>query len=663
LAVSARRPGGARSADSGSGGPIDTRARDWVANALGPVESWPPSLVTALDIKAASRLPVLVLWGPEQSALYNDAFAALLGDRAGAAFGRPLDEVWPALAAELATVIEEVAAGQLPHRESGIVLPGDDRLFDSHLHLSCSALRDQGGEIGGYFVVGEDITSRAQSEQALLAAVVSGSDDAIISKTLDGVIRSWNAGAERIFGYTEEEALGQSIHLIIPEELRDEELTILARLRRGERIEHFETVRVAKDGRRIDISLTVSPVLDKSGHIFGASKVARDVTDRKRAEVALRRSEEQLREADRRKDDFLAMLGHELRNPLAAIRTAIELASRLDFSEPRLDRILAVLERQSVHVGRLVDGLLEVSRIARGKIVLEKRIIDAREVLGAVTHDRQAEIARRGLELVVDLGEDPLWISGDSVRLIQVLDNLISNATKFTDPPGTISVTIERDEESGTISVRDTGAGIAPEMLEHIFEPFHQGPQAIVRSAGGLGLGLALAREIMLLHGGSIEARSPGPGRGAELRVCMPIASPPRHELEPPPTAPTPPRRILIVEDNADAAQMLGALMEMQGHDVSVVGTGGAALDVLRERGADIVLCDLGLPGMTGYELAREIRSDETLRALPLVAVTGYGQPGDRRRTSEAGFDAHLTKPVALEQIGSVLRLLTVDDG
>ena len=379
-----------------------------------------------------------------------------------------------------------------------------------------------------------------------------------------------------------------------------------------------------------------------------------DITERKRVE-------ERLRESDRRKDEYLAMLGHELRNPLGVIRNATELLKRNEPEDPRLRRVYELLDRQSAHMSRIIDGLLDVSRIARGKINLELGVIDLRGVVERVLDTWASSFTTRGLVLRAALGPQPLWITGDDARLVQVFDNLVGNALKFT-PAGTIDVAVQREGERAVVRIRDTGLGIPQARLSSIFEPFEQEAQDVARSAGGLGLGLSLAKGIVELHQGSIEAHSAGPGTGTEIVVYLPLAPAPVEAAEPDRSAAAPPRRVLVVEDNVDAAEMLRELLALWGHDVTVATTGHEALETLGRREVDVVLCDLGIPDMSGYEVARAVRADAALRGMPLVALTGYGQPEDRRRTAEAGFDEHLTKPVDLEALHAVLRRFAAAD-
>jgi PAS domain S-box-containing protein len=364
---------------------------------------------------------------------------------------------------------------------------------------------------------------RHQAEEARgrLADIVESSIDAIIGKTLEGVITSWNAGAQRLYGYSAEEVIGRSIALLVPPEREDELPTILKRLRRGERLAEFETVRVRKDGRRLDVSVTVSPIRDARGRLVGASAIARDISERKRAEEALR-------EADRRKDEFLALLAHELRNPLAPIRNTVELLKRSGSPDPSLLRAIGVIERQVRQQARLLDGLLDVSRITQGKIQLCPERIDLSRLVRDTAEDCESVLKEAGLALHLELPHDRIMVDGDPTRLAQVLGNLLQNSAKFTDRGGevTVRLTADADRQRAAISVRDTGMGIEPEMMPRLFEPFEQADRSLDRSRGGLGLGLAMVKGLVELHQGEVRAASEGSGRGAEFTVLLPISPP-----------------------------------------------------------------------------------------------------------------------------------------
>jgi PAS domain S-box-containing protein len=793
----------------------------------------------------------------------------------------------------------------------------------------------------------------AEEAQALLAAIVASSYDAIISKTLDGIVSSWNAGAERLFGYSADEAVGRSITLIIPPELHAEEQSILERLRRGERVEHSDTVRVTKDGRLIHVSLAISPVRDRHGRIIGASKVARDITARKqmeedlrrsaeaqrflvslhdamrglrdpakvmweivtslgtyfavsrctygeidpaeerftvirdsvdgarsvagsgrlkdlgpeiirelkagrtlvisdvredprpngaaafaafagietrslvyvplvkeerfvallmlhdreprawspfdvalleqmaertwfavegaRAEAALRESrdvlslamrggrmgawardvatgrvwwsreleelfglapggfdgnedgfitfvheddrllvtrametalatgedyvvelrfrhasgewrwmegrgravygadgqpirlygigiditqrrqtEEALRLADRRKDEFLATLAHELRNPLAPIRAAVETMRMNDTGESETQVARDIIDRQARQLTRLVDDLLDLARITQGKIQLRREPVELAAVVRNAVESADPLMKAFAHTLTVAVPQDAIHLDADPARLSQIILNLLNNAAKYTPEGGHIRLTAVREGREAVVSVRDNGIGIAAEHLPHVFEMFSQMAPALERSEGGLGIGLALVRGMVELHGGSIEAHSDGPGRGSELIVRLPV-------IEAPVPAPqqagedrqAPPRgaklRILVVDDNRDAADSLTMLLELKGHDVHTAYDGLAAVEAAETSRPDVVLLDVGLPKMNGYEAARHIRQQPWGKPMTLVAVTGWGQEEDKRRAAEAGFDHHLTKPVDLAKVIALL--------
>ncbi len=497
---------------------------------------------------------------------------------------------------------------------------------------------------------------RAEGAQALFAAIVESSEDAIISKTLDGVITSWNVGAERLFGYAAEEAVGRSITLIIPPERGEEERLVLERLRRGERIEHYETIRRSKQGRLMDISLTISPIRDRSGRIIGASKVARDITRRKEVERALE-------EADRRKNEFLAILSHELRNPLAPIRNAAQILRVTAPPLPELQWARDVIDRQVQQMTRLVDDLFDVSRITRGKMVLRKRRVDLAAVVTTTVEASRPTIEKRGHDLTVVLPPESIHLEADPTRLAQILSNLLNNAAKYTDRGGRIALTAERNGDGVCIRVKDTGIGMPAEMLPRVFDMFTQVEPSLDRSQGGLGIGLTLVQRLVQLHGGAVEAHSDGLGMGSEFVVRLPIArardgekaaAPAGARDGEKPVALRAGYRILVVDDNQDAADSLAVLLRMSGNEVHTARDGLEAVGAAAAFEPDVVLLDIGLPKLNGYEAARRIR-EERGDGIVLIALTGWGQEEHRRRSKEAGFDHHLTKPVEFEALQQLL--------
>ncbi|HEY3098037.1 MAG TPA: PAS domain S-box protein [Methylomirabilota bacterium] len=491
-------------------------------------------------------------------------------------------------------------------------------------------------------------------ERARLAAIVDSSDDAIVSKTLDGVITSWNRAAERMFGYTSEEAVGRHITLIIPVERHAEEDDVLARIRRGQIVDHFETVRQRKDGTRLSISLSVSPIRDATGRIIGASKIARDVTERKRIEAERDLLLEEAQEANRAKDDFLAMFGHELRNPLAAIASAADV---IDIARGPDDIRLArdVIRRQVIHLKRLVDDLLDAARVRTGKIVLERRAVNLAEAVQQALSVVRGGVA--GHRHVIETQLDDVGVDADPVRLDQIILNIVTNAMKYTPAGRAIRVLTFAEGNRGVLRVEDEGVGIARETLPRIFGLFVQGERTLDRAQGGLGIGLTLVRTLVELHGGTVTADSPGPGLGSVFTVSLPRIELPSTIEGAPARPPAIRRRVLIVEDNDDARQMLRILLEHEGHEVFEAIDGTEGVRAASRVRPDLALIDLGLPILDGYEVARFIRRQDH-QPQRLVALTGYGQPEDRERALRAGFDDHLVKPVDPDRLAELLQHL-----
>jgi PAS domain S-box-containing protein len=759
-----------------------------------------------------------------------------------------------------------------------------------------------------------DVTERKRAAEARsrLAAIVESSEDAIIGKTLDGVIVSWNPGAERLYGYRAAEVRGKPFSLLFPPDHPNELPGILKRLRQGKRIEHAEVVHVRKDGRRVDVSLSISPIKDAAGAVIGASAIGRDVTDRKRAEAELqeaesrfrqlaenihgvfwlidfhtgqmlfisaayeaiwgrtcqslyeqpqsfleaihpedrervrdavrrqfrgeytlneeyrvvwpdggirwvwdrgflikdhagrvyriggiaedvtarkqaeeavaanerrfralvenswdgvtlvaadgtilytnpallrnlgyaaeefvnrdgfalmhpddrpaikrvlaqlvekpevrqtaqyrmrhrdgswrwregtgtnllaepsvraivvnyrdvterRRLEEELRqranqllEADHRKNEFLAMLGHELRNPLALLCNALEVVKRSGPAEPLVEPARQMMERQVLQLVRLVDDLLDVSRITFGKIQLHKEPVELAALVAQALETSRPLIDARRQELTVSLPPEPLWLEADPTRLAQVVGNLLNNAAKYTEQGGRIWLTEERQNDQVVLRVRDTGIGMGAEMLTRAFDLFVQAERSLDRSEGGLGIGLTLVRRLVELHGGDVRAFSDGPGKGSEFVVRLPVVQPHQHVGQAPKGrgGPWPSRRILVVDDNVDVAESLAQYLGVTGHEVRTAYNGPAALEVARTYQPEIVLLDIGMPGMDGYEMARRLRQEPGLENVLLVALTGYGQEEDRRRCQEAAIDHHLVKPADPEALQTLL--------
>ncbi len=761
--------------------------------------------------------------GPDGTILrVNRAELELLGYTREEYLGHPIAE-FHVDKEVIADILRRLAAGEVLRDREARLRSKDGSI--KHVLID-SSVRWQDGRFVHTRCFTRDVTDHRQAAeaQARLAAIVESSEDAIVGKTLDSTILSWNTAAERLFGYTAEEAVGRSVTILIPPERQDEEDYIMERLRRGERIEHYETVRIAKDGRRLDVSLTISPIHDRTGRIVGAAKIARDVTARKWAEQATRfladasaalaeltdsRSTLQklaelavplfadwcavdvleadgsihrlalthgdaaqhrladalraryppqpgdsssvmrvlstgesewrpsvpdslleeaardgdhlallrqlgfrcylsvplrsrartlgvltcamagsgrsysasdlalaedlahravlaienasllatLQEADSRKDEFLAMLAHELRNPLAPIRNAVQIFRGKAPATPELRWATEVIERQVHQLTRLVDDLLDVSRITRGKIELRKERVELAAVIDSAVEASRPLIEKWDHELTIEVPPLPIYVEVDPTRLAQVVSNLLNNAAKYTDQGGSLGLTVEPEEGGAVIRVKDTGAGIPPEMLHRIFDMFTQVDHTLERSEGGLGIGLTLVQQLVEMHGGTVEARSAGPGQGSEFIVRLPVAgAAERSRTAAGETLPASAAcRILVVDDNRDAADSLGMLLRMIGNEVHTAYDGLEAVGAAATFQPDVIVLDIGLPKLNGYEAARQIRAQPGGADRVLIALTGWGQEEDRLRSKEAGFDHHITKPVEFSTLKKLL--------
>jgi signal transduction histidine kinase/FixJ family two-component response regulator len=450
--------------------------------------------------------------------------------------------------------------------------------------------------------------------------------------------------------------VGRHISFLIPAERAEEEDHILARLRAGERVYHFDTVRVRSDDQPVHVALTISPVRDEAGRIIGASKIARDITDRKLAEEQTYKLLTQLKEADQRKDEFLATLAHELRNPLAPLRNALEILKRGEGNGNLLEQVRSTLERQLGQMERLVDDLLDVSRITRGKLEFRKQRVGLASVIHQSVEVCRPLAERARHELNVSLPPEPVYLHADPVRLAQVFANLLTNACKYTAPGGRIWLTAVRQGRDVVVNFKDTGVGISPDNLPSVFEMFTQIDRSSERSQGGLGIGLSLVKRLVEMHGGSVEAYSAGLGRGSEFVVRLPTLI--EKAKGKTPTAeqiPTTAHRILIVDDNRDAATSLATLLRLTGNETQTAYDGLEAVEAAALFRPDVVLLDISLPKLNGYDACRRIRQQPWGKDMVLVALTGWAQYEDRRQSKDAGFDQHMVKPVDLAALMKLL--------
>ena len=732
----------------------------------------------------------------------NGVAESLTGWSQQEARGKPLDVVFhivnevtrrpvpnPATRALHDGVVVGLANHTVLIKKNGEECPIDD---------SAAPIRNEQGYVSGCVLIFRDVTAQRQVEREkanqlltarLLASIVESSNDAIISKSLDGIIQSWNAAAERLFGFTAEQAIGQHISLVIPPDRIAEEDGIIAKLKAGQRIEHYETERKRSDGQRIMVSLTISPLEDHSGNVIGASKIARDiterkrvererqnfvtvvenstdfigmcdldglpffvnraglemiglesiedarrttlqefffpedqemimneflsavqknghgevevrfrnfktgaarwmvykvllltnaanepigyatvsqdVTDRKRLEDDLRRLAADLSETDRRKNEFLATLAHELRNPLAPMSNMLEVLKRANNDGAVVKRAHDTIERQLGQMVRLVDDLLDLNRITHDRLELRRSEVDLSSVIEQAIEVARPLLDSAGQELIVDLPGEPIFLNADRARLAQVFGNLLNNSSKYTRPNGSISLSAKRDGEEVVVSVKDNGAGIPPDKLDSIFDMFMQVDGTAERSQGGLGIGLTLVKRLAEMHGGSIKAQSDGEGQGSEFIVRLPVlnkssvgsqAGPDRTRQSPSQ------RRIVIVDDNRDSADSLAMLLEITGNQTFMAHDGIEAIEVIEKQRPEIVLLDIGLPRLNGYEVCRRVREQQWGKDIVMIALTGWGQEDDRRKSEDAGFNSHLVKPVDYNKLLALLGTLTNDE-
>lgn len=580
----------------------------------------------------------------------NPIAAELTGWKSHEAVGQPLERVFHIINEETLQPVENPVSQVF--REGRIIELANHTALITHdgrqipITDTASPIRSKEEAIGGAVLVFRDVTEtrRAMETRVRLAAIVESSDDAIIGQTLDGRIVTWNRGAERLYGYTAEEILGRSLGLLVPPDHPDELPSILERLKRGEVIEHFETQRVRKDGSRVHVSLTVSPIRDTEGKIIGASKIARDITSRK--------------EEDRRKDEFLALLAHELRNPLAPLRNSLQVMQLAGNDLKTVEHARTVMERQLQHLVRLVDDLLDISRISQGKLRLRKKQITLTTIVNHAIEVCEALVKQRGDELTVSLPEEPVYVEADETRLVQSLCNLLSNAAKYSEQGSRIWLTAHREGNEAVISVKDTGIGIPSHMLTRVFDMFTQVDQTLEKSQGGLGIGLGIVKRLIEMHGGTVEARSEGTGLGSEFIIRLPtiqLAAPEQQNkssLEQP--HPIARHRVLVVDDNVDAADSLAMMLEVLGHETQTAHDGLQGIETAAAFRPDVILLDIGMPRLNGYDTCHRIREQPWGKDVVIVALTGWGQDEDRRRSKEAGFDRHLVKPVepiAFEQL------------
>jgi PAS domain S-box-containing protein len=550
------------------------------------------------------------------------------------------------------------------------LLPVDGRMIERFAKVQYADNRPV-GRVWSF----RDVTQRRQIDEirSRLAAIIEYSDDAIVSKTLDGTITSWNDGAFRMFGYSAQEAIGKSITILIPPDRIQEEELIIGKIARGEHVDHYETERLRKDGSRIHVSLTISPLKDSGGSIVGASKIGRDITEKKSSQEQLRRAAEEREQllrseraarenaetASRLKDEFLATLSHELRTPLNAILGWAQLLAMGNATAEDFDQGLDAIQRNARVQAQLIEDLLDMSRIISGKVRLDVQWTDLAGVVDAAVDSLRPAAEAKSIRIRKILDPQAGPVSGDPTRLQQVIWNLLSNAIKFTPKNGTVDVLLERVNSHLEITVHDTGIGIAPELLPFVFERFRQADSSTTRAHGGLGLGLSIVKNLVELHGGRVSVKSPGEGQGSTFVVALPVAPMRQGEKREHPSSPVSPTfdcsslnlagvTVLVVDDEPDARALIARLLSECKASVLTAGSAAEGLVQLQRAKPDVVVSDIGMPDVDGYELMRQIRSlpEHEGGKTPAIALTAFARSEDRTRAMIAGYNVHISKPI-----------------
>ncbi len=595
---------------------------------------------------------------------WNAGAENIKGYKAEEIIGKHFSRFYPAEAVARSWPSEElkIAAGQGRFEEEGWRIRKNGTRFWADVVIT--ALRSPSGKLTGFLKITRDLSERRRHEQTLRESeerfrllVNSVKEYAIFMLDTEGRVASWNLGAERIIGYAPAEIMARSFECLYPAEAAERGAP---RQELAAAMEHGSVAtngwRLRKDGSRFWANVAICTVHDMDGKLRGFSQVTRDLTER--------RELEEMQESRERTHEFLAMLSHELRNPLAPLKTSVELLRMRDQSDPVVVRAREVIDRQVQHLTHIIDELLDVSRINSGRITLADETLDLHNIIARALETARPLLDSKGHSLVVKPSARPVWIKGDLTRLTQVFVNLLNNAAKYTPAGGHVEVEVRVGQSRQTVAVhiRDDGIGIGAELLPRVFDLFTQGQRSLDRTDGGLGVGLALVHGIVGLHGGTVKALSEGSGRGTEFIVTLPLFSEEtpmtggsdsaqierQHER----------RRVMVIDDNKDAAESMSMLFELWGHEVMCAYDGRAALAEAARYRPDAVFLDIGLPGMDGYEIAERLRELPESADSVLVAITGYGQDEDRRRSRAAGFDHHLVKPVAPETLQRLLESL-----
>ena len=648
------------------------RAHDWSTSSLGHPDQWPQSLRTAVRIMLNTGHPMYVFWGPELSCLYNDAYSESIGpERHPVSLGQPARQVWDEIWTIIGPQVDQVMSGRGATWNVNHLVPitRHGRRENVYWTYSYSPIDDDTSPsgVGGVLVVCTETTDQVLTARRLAAErdrLAQLFEQAPTFMTMlsgpDHRFEFVNPAYLQLVGHRS--VVGRTVAEALPEVVDQGYIALLDTVRHSGKAYTATAARITLElepgGPTCDrfVDFVYQPIKDEAGSVTGIFVLGADVTDRSLGEVALRESEAALREADKRKDEFLAVLAHELRNPLAPILTGLELIRLSGDSPGTVARVRATMERQVGHMVRLIDDLLDVSRITAGKIELQRVPAKLHELIQGAVDANRAALSSKQISLKVDLPDDVVVLNVDVTRFVQTMSNLLHNANKFTPAGGWVhlSARVVPSVEPPVISIRvaDSGIGMSPELLPRVFELFIQG--RLASGEPGLGIGLALVRRLVEMHGGTVTARSDGPGHGSEFEILLPLAA--SAEVSVPAADDTQQihRRVVIIDDNTDAANMMALLIESLGGDARVAYDGDQGIREVQAHGAEVVLLDIGMQPLDGYETCRRLR-DLVGSHVVIVALTGWGQSQDKDKAEAAGFNAHLTKPADLAALRALL--------
>jgi signal transduction histidine kinase len=636
---------------------------DWAGTGLGGMESWPISLRSTVTLMLASKFPMYVIWGPQRRSLYNDAFIPILGSRHPDALGMPISALWSDVWPQIAPLVDAAFNNETSYFEDlPLQMTRNGYVEQTYFTFSYSGLENDAGEIAGMLCVCLETTAafnarqQHRSENEKLQQMFQQAPGFVaVMRGPSHVFEMCNAAYIKLTGYRD--IIGKPTALALPETVAQGFITLLDQVYAtgvpyiGNAVRY--DMAPAPDSAPVEsyCDFVFQPLFDDARQTVGIFVQGHDVTEQQQAQ-------QRLLLADQQKDRFIATLAHELRNPLAPIRAAAHLLDSPHVQPDTVARVAPIISRQVNHMARLLDDLLDIARITQGRILLQKSYVAIDELVGTAIEAARPLIEAKQHYLTVDHRDGAIELEGDPIRLTQILSNLLTNAAKYSDPGASIRIESRRAGQSCVIAIHDSGIGLSAQSLSTIFKIFSQEHSALDRSEGGLGIGLALVKGLVGLHDGTIEAASDGVGKGSTFTVTLPCADAHRASAGMAPHdagAASLGKRILIADDNVDLVAVLAEFLDMAGHRVITAHNGRDALELAGRERPDAAILDVGMPGMNGYELARAIRQEAWGRSMLLIAATGWGHEDDKFKAKAAGFDEHLTKPFAMEQLQKML--------